>query len=312
MTTLLFSKDCIANTTLSYQDGTVAYIIKSDFAWKNRSTVITDANGKELAQINWKKVHRDTVTINGETMEIAEMMPKHKSLMSMNRYFKTDSGEEFEWKVNRRLYCVPVGSDICVATFYRETFGILEDKHPAYIDITDRVIAEQDRIVVLSKDCATNSTLSYQDGTVAYTIQSDFAWRNRSTVIADANGKELARINWKMVYEDTVTTNGKTMKLSEMMPRDKSLMGRNRFFKNESGEQFEWRVDRRLYCVPVGSEICVATFYESSTGILEDKSPAYIDITDQGIAEQDLIVVTCIIMENVSQSRESVVYGGRW
>ncbi|KAG8762220.1 hypothetical protein FRC12_009139 [Ceratobasidium sp. 428] len=148
MTTLLFSKDCIANTTLSYQDGTVAYIIKSDFAWKNRSTAITDANGKELARINWKKVHRDTVTINGETMEIAEMMPKHKSLVSMNRYFKTDSGEEFEWKVNRRLYCVPVGSDICVATFYRETFGILEDKHPAYIDITDRVVAEQDRIVV--------------------------------------------------------------------------------------------------------------------------------------------------------------------
>ncbi|KAG8762221.1 hypothetical protein FRC12_009140 [Ceratobasidium sp. 428] len=166
--------------------------------------------------------------------------------------------------------------------------------------------------LILSKDCATNSTLLYQDGTVAYIIKSDFAWKNRSTVITDASGTELARINWNMVHEDTVTMKGKTMKLSEMMPRNKSLMGRNRFFKTESGEEFEWRVDRRLYCVPVGSEICVATFYESSTGILEGKGPAYIDITDQGIAEQDLIVVTCIIMENVTRSRESVVYGGRW
>ena len=43
-------------------------------------------------------------------------------------------------------------------------------------------------------------------------------------------------------------------------------------------------------CTTVASDLNVATYYQSSSGIIGKKRPAYIDIKEQGMGNQDLIV----------------------
>ncbi|KAG8681379.1 hypothetical protein FRC09_017525, partial [Ceratobasidium sp. 395] len=77
--------------------------------------------------------------------------------------------------------------------------------------------------LVLSRDSAINSTLSYQDGRIAYTIETKLEWRTPVTVITAANGEELARLNRRIIHDDTVDISGRNMKLSEFMPQSKAF-----------------------------------------------------------------------------------------
>ncbi|KAG8764083.1 hypothetical protein FRC12_008281 [Ceratobasidium sp. 428] len=164
--------------------------------------------------------------------------------------------------------------------------------------------------LVLSRDSAINSTLSYQGGRIAYTIETKLEWRAPVTVITAANGEELARLNRRIIHDDTVDISGRNMKLSEFMPQSKAFGSSNRFLKNKAGEEFEWKINRQLYCVATATDICVATFYRSCWGIIGDKRPAYIDISEQVVDDQDLIIVTWMIMENIRRWREAMLYGG--
>ncbi|QRW05764.1 hypothetical protein RhiLY_04763 [Ceratobasidium sp. AG-Ba] len=86
--------------------------------------------------------------MGGQVVELSDFMPKNKSLLSSNRLLRNSSGEEFEWKLERKIHCVNVATDANVATFYRATHGIFHKKHPAYIDISEQVIHEQDLFVL--------------------------------------------------------------------------------------------------------------------------------------------------------------------
>ncbi|KAF8594163.1 hypothetical protein BDV93DRAFT_529478 [Ceratobasidium sp. AG-I] len=167
--------------------------------------------------------------------------------------------------------------------------------------------------LVLSRDSPSNTSLTLKNGSLAYVVQTDFKWKDKVTIITRSTGEELARIEWKVFSEEVLTMDGNTIQLSELLRQSKEFTSSDRFFKNSAGEEYRWKLDRKLYCVNVKTEAPVATFYRSSWGIIGSKEPAYIDIAEEVLGDQDLIVVTCLIMENIKRYRETILYtGGGW
>ncbi|KAG9104700.1 hypothetical protein FRC06_000087 [Ceratobasidium sp. 370] len=139
--------------------------------------------------------------------------------------------------------------------------------------------------------------------------------KERVTTIKLATGEELARIEWKSFSfsEEVVTMNGESVLLSRLMPHTGKFMSSDRRFKTSTGRELQWHIDGKLYCTDAESGECVATFYRSNWGIIGHKEPAYIDIKEEVIGDQDLIVATCLIMENLRRHREAILYnGGGW
>ncbi|QRV76866.1 hypothetical protein RhiJN_19711 [Ceratobasidium sp. AG-Ba] len=156
---------------------------------------------------------------------------------------------------------------------------------------------------VLSKDCPTDATLSYEDGRPAYIVESNGKLIGKTTVISRADGEELAKLRWRALHEHEVEIGGNEMKLSGLMPK-KSTFSSDRLFKNSSGEEFRWKMrSSKVQCTSVASDSDIATYHSSCMGIIGKKHPAYIDIADQGLKDQDLIVITCLIMAALQQDQ---------
>lgn len=165
----------------------------------------------------------------------------------------------------------------------------------------------------LSRDSPTNTNVAHTDGSIAYIVKTDFKWKDKVTIVTRPNGEEVARVEWKSFSEEVLTMDGMARPLSDLMPQSKEFTSSDRFFKNGAGEEFQWKIDGKLYCVAVATGLSVAAFYRSKWGILRDKRKAYIDIGEQVSGDQDLIVVTCLIMESIRRYRETILYtGGGW
>ncbi|QRV91672.1 hypothetical protein RhiJN_19690 [Ceratobasidium sp. AG-Ba] len=169
--------------------------------------------------------------------------------------------------------------------------------------------------LILSRSSPTNTKISYSDGTLAYTVDTVTKLKGRITTISRADGHELAKIDWKSLSfdEEVVSMDGEMMLMSELMPHTGQFASSDRKFKTSSGRELQWNIDGKLYCTDVETGACVATFHRSNWGVIGDKAPAYIDITESIVGDQDLIVVTCMIMENNRRYRETIKYqGGAW
>ncbi|QRW05742.1 hypothetical protein RhiLY_04741 [Ceratobasidium sp. AG-Ba] len=149
MSTLILSRSSPTNTKISYSDGTLAYTVDTVTKLKGRITTISRADGHELAKIDWKSLSFDeeVVSMDGEMMLMSELMPHTGQFASSDRKFKTSSGRELQWNIDGKLYCTDVETGVCVATFHRSNWGIIGDKAPAYIDITESILGDQDLIV---------------------------------------------------------------------------------------------------------------------------------------------------------------------
>ncbi|KAG8708881.1 hypothetical protein FRC08_018665 [Ceratobasidium sp. 394] len=106
---------------------------------------------------------------------------------------------------------------------------------------------------------------------------------------------------------------GESLLLSQLMPHTGKFMSSDRRFKTSAGRELQWNINGKLYCTDVESGMCVATFYRSKWGIIGHKELAYIDVKEEVLDDQDLIVATCLIMENLRWYREAILYnGGGW
>ncbi|CAE6432633.1 unnamed protein product [Rhizoctonia solani] len=166
----------------------------------------------------------------------------------------------------------------------------------------------------LSRDSPTNSKLTDLDGSTVYVVKTKHKWKDEVTGISRADGEELVSVTWKPFSDEMFTMNCKTAPLADLLQRDNKLGSSNRFFNNAAGQRFQWKIlNGHLYCVDETTGLSVAAYYRSGGGIFSKGKSAYIDISEQVTDEQDLFVVTCLMMENINRYRKAIMYsGGGW
>ncbi|KAG9081855.1 hypothetical protein FS749_007328, partial [Ceratobasidium sp. UAMH 11750] len=81
--------------------------VDTDFKWKDTATTIKHATGQELARIEWKipTLKEETVTMNGKTMLLSELMPETGKFLSFDRTFKASTGRELLWVMQWTQNC---------------------------------------------------------------------------------------------------------------------------------------------------------------------------------------------------------------
>ncbi|KAG8768897.1 hypothetical protein FRC12_005285 [Ceratobasidium sp. 428] len=343
MPTLVQTKSTILNTLVTGPDGEILYQISTSSKFFSGSVTTVSRVGAVIATIEWHEFGTPNLTFEGRIGPLKELFPKSRHVLSKSRIYTTQSGVRFKWKHGGKLYCISTETGLNLATYYRVHFAYLWDKRST-LDIVEGNEALMDALVALlagyilkglhPRVSAANElssagdgnpyplpeltyqhSLSYSDGKVAYVVDTELKLKERVTSIKLASGEELARIKWKSFTfeEEVVTMKGESVLLSELMPHAGKAMSSDRKFKTSTGRELQWNIDGKLYCTDVETGACVATFYRSSWGIIGSKEPAYIDIGEEVVGEQDLIVATCLIMENLRRHREAILYnGGGW
>ncbi|CAE6451329.1 unnamed protein product [Rhizoctonia solani] len=97
---------------------------------------------------------------------------------------------------------------------------------------------------------------------------------------------------------------GMTAPLSDVFPRDGSL-STSRLFTTASGEKLKWTDKAKLQCVPIDSDVPLATYdYKHFASIRGKKST--LDISPNASHLTDILVVTWVIAEKKAQEARKV------
>jgi len=155
---LVFSHNNPINTVLKTTEGQVLYKIETpgtDVVLPGKLTTIrrivlneTDSASKvdmqdtycELAVIEWHLTESSKLRYNGKEVDISEFMPAEGSLglVGRPRVFQAPDGVSYKWSLG--MVEVPVlttndGSNITIAQFHRQHFGIIGKARPAGLEI---------------------------------------------------------------------------------------------------------------------------------------------------------------------------------
>ncbi|KAG8681410.1 hypothetical protein FRC08_015656, partial [Ceratobasidium sp. 394] len=84
MTSYTLSKSSPTNTTLTDPGGTVVYEITTPFKMHDCETTIKKQGGT-IATIHWKVFGKSTLTMDGKTSILKEVLPKPRTMSSLVR-----------------------------------------------------------------------------------------------------------------------------------------------------------------------------------------------------------------------------------
>ncbi|KAG9078614.1 hypothetical protein FS749_009332 [Ceratobasidium sp. UAMH 11750] len=119
-------------------------------------------------------------------------------------------------------------------------------------------------------------------------------------------GGTIATIHWKVFGKSTLTMDGKTSILKEVLPKPR-IMSSSRVYTCADGRRFKWKGSKKLYCVSEDTGLTLATYYCNPFYLLNGKR-SMLDISSPGIPYADVLVVTWAIMEK--KARDSRGGGG--
>ncbi|KAG9104696.1 hypothetical protein FRC06_000083 [Ceratobasidium sp. 370] len=179
----------------------------------------------------------------------------------------------------------------------------------------------------LSKTSPINTTLADPGGTVVYEVSfslspdftnkwvytllekvtTPFGIYDRETTIKK-RGETIATIQWKVFGKDTLTMDGGTSPIKEVLPRPR-VFSTSRVYTCADGQQFKWKDSKKLYCVSEDTGLNLATYYRNPFYLLSSRKST-LDISSSGTPFADILVVTWVIMEKKARDRRRAARRG--